>query len=125
MRRHTSHAPSALALAATLCCLCAAPARADASDAGTLARLFSLSDDERAALVKSTPREELAAFFQATPVEDLLALGRRALPGLGVYGARLTKQERVGGELLEPQSIQMVARDTPLAARLTFVEGPA
>jgi hypothetical protein len=125
MRRPSPRAWSAVALAAALCSLRAAPARADDSDAGTVARLFSLPDDERAALVKSTSREELAAFFKATAVEDLLALGRRALPGLGVYGARLTKQERVRGELLEAQSIQLVARDTPLAARLTYVEGPA
>ena len=102
--------------------LLAGPARGEPP---RLRELLSLGDAERAALVAKTPRVELAAFLRATNVDDLLALGRRTLGKLGVYGVRLVKRERVEGKLLDPQTLQLVARDQPLAARVTFVEGPA
>jgi hypothetical protein len=97
------------------------PARGETS----LDKLAQLSDAERAALVQRTPRAELGAFLRATNVDDLLALGRRTLSGLAVYGARMTKQERVSGKLYDPQIIQLTLREEPLALRLRFVDGPS
>jgi hypothetical protein len=102
--------------------LSAAAARADEPKPG---QLLALSDAERVALVQKSPRPELEALLRATSVDDLLALGRRVLGELGVYGAKLKKQERVKGELLDVQTLQLVVRDQPLAVRALFVDGPA
>ncbi len=103
-------------------CLLAASAGAEAK---AVRELSSQGEADWAALVARTPRAELGALLQATSVDDLLARGRRTLQGFGVYGARLTKRERVRGDLLPAQVLDLVVRDQPLAARVVFAEGPA
>jgi hypothetical protein len=115
------HSSGSLALVVLFLAGTAGGAGADAPAQG----LLSLSHEERASMAASAPRTELAAALRAVAVDDLIALGRAALPRLGVYSARLTKQERVKGALLDPQTIELVVRDRPLAARATFVAGPA
>ena len=83
--------------------------------------LSLLTPQERASL----PRPELDALFRATPVADLLSLARSSLESLGTYTVRMTSQERVRGELLEQQTVQLTTRTRPMAALLRYVEGPA
>ncbi|MHB8417950.1 MAG: DUF1571 domain-containing protein [Myxococcales bacterium] len=59
------------------------------------------------------------------PTELLLEKARAALQALGPYRVKLTEQERVGGKLLDPQTIQLWIREKPLAVRLLYLAGPA
>jgi hypothetical protein len=87
--------------------------------------LLAMTREERAALAAKATRDELAAALKALTAEQLIEMGQKSVQQLGVYGVRLTKQERVKGELLEPQTIELQMRDQPMAARLQYVAGPA
>jgi Protein of unknown function (DUF1571) len=93
--------------------------------AGGLPALSTLSDGERAELVRSAQPAALAALCRRTSVPELLTLAHRTLESLGTYAARMTKQERVGGELLEPQTVELTMRERPRASLLRYVSGPA
>ena len=82
-------------------------------------------NEERAVLAAKAARLEMQRALVALSIDDLIALGKKSLAGLGVYGVRLVKQERVKGMLLDPQTLELVLRDRPLAVRATFVAGPA
>jgi hypothetical protein len=81
--------------------------------------------ERRAALQQATP-EERADLIAKLSDDDLVALGKRALCALGtVYRVRLTKQERVRGNLLDPQTLALTVREEPFAVRMDVVDGPA
>ena len=69
-------------------------------------------------------RDDQAKVLHDASVEELLALGRAALPKMGIYRAKLTKQERIGSKLQSPQVLRIVVREEPLAIRMEFLEGP-
>lgn len=74
--------------------------------------------------LRSLPEAELAARLRATSPQELVALGREGVRRLGSYRARLTKQERVRGEVLPAQTIEMLVRPSPRAFRLEYLIGP-
>jgi hypothetical protein len=82
----------------------------------------SLGRDPTPAQVPELPDQAKA--LRGTAVEEILAMGRAALPKLGIYRAKLTKQERIGSKLQSPQVLRIVVRETPLAIRMEFLEGP-
>jgi hypothetical protein len=67
---------------------------------------------------------KLAERLRATPPDHLIALGQEGVRSLGAYRARLVKQERVRGELLPAQTIEVTVRPSPRALRLDYVAGP-
>ena len=67
---------------------------------------------------------KLAERLRAMPPDHLIALGWDGVRSLGAYRARLVKQERVGGELLPAQTIEVAVRPSPRALRLDYVAGP-
>jgi hypothetical protein len=86
----------------------------------TLAGLPSQRVDQLRAL----PDAQLAAELRASSAQELVALGREGVRRLGTYRARVTKQERVGGRLLPPQTLDILIQPAPRALRLEYVEGP-
>jgi Protein of unknown function (DUF1571) len=74
--------------------------------------------------LRALPEAELGARLRATSADELVALGREGVRRLGTYRATLTKQERVGGEVLAPQTIEMLVQPSPRAVRLEYVSGP-
>ncbi len=94
-------------------------ARADA-----LADFTTLSETERREMVKATPREELERIMKETPQSKLLAMGQRIILSVNTYSYRMQKQERVKGELLPQQIIDVYVREVPFAVRLHYVKGP-
>lgn len=56
--------------------------------------------------------------------DALLDAGEEAVRALGAYSARLVKQERVDGELLPVQTLELVIREDPLAVRILYTGGP-
>jgi hypothetical protein len=74
--------------------------------------------------LRALPQAELGARLRATSAEELVAFGREAVRRLGSYRARVTKQERVRGKVLPPQTIEMLVRRSPRALRLEYVAGP-
>ena len=70
-------------------------------------------------------RRDVEERLRKSSVEELISLGAKAVAQLGTYQARLTKQERVGGKLLDPQTLEITVREKPLAARIKFIAGPA
>lgn len=69
-------------------------------------------------------REAAEKVMTETPQRELIALGQQAVKGLGPYRYRMAKQERVGGELLPVQEVEVFVREQPFAVRLHFVGGP-
>lgn len=87
--------------------------------------LTELSEADRRARVAKMSKDELATFMTTTPSEALVKMGQKAVASLGTYTYTMTKQERVGGKLLDEQQITTTLRESPFAVRLEFVEGPA
>lgn len=79
---------------------------------------------ERKALLAGRPRAELAEMVRAVPDTRLLELGRGGVRELGVYSARMRKQERVRGKLLPPQVMAITVREKPYAVRMEVIDGP-
>ncbi|MBK7859620.1 MAG: DUF1571 domain-containing protein [Archangiaceae bacterium] len=69
-------------------------------------------------------REAAEKVMTETPQRELIAMGQQAVKGLGPYRYRMAKQERVGGELLPVQEVEVFVREQPFAVRLHFVGGP-
>jgi hypothetical protein len=103
----------------------AAPGSPPAAEAPRPTKLTELSEAERRARVATMSKDELATFMKTTPSEELLRMGQRAVAALGTYSYTMTKQERVGGKLLDEQQIAATLREDPFAVRLEFVAGPA
>ena len=70
-------------------------------------------------------RELAEKVMTETPPVTLIGMGREAVKALGPYRYRMAKQERVGGELLPVQDIDMFVQEKPFAVRLHYVGGPA
>jgi hypothetical protein len=102
---------------ALLILLLAAPANA--------AELHLLDDAQRREAVKTSSKEELAAAMQQTPPRTLIEIGKQAVAALGTYSYRMGKTERVKGELLDEQTIDVFVKENPFAVRLEYVKGPA
>jgi len=100
------------------------PAAEPALDQQKAVEFTSLSDSARRALVKATPRDELARIMNETPQARLLSMGQRIVVGINTYSYRMLKQERVKGELLPEQTIDVFIREVPFAVRLHYVSGP-
>jgi hypothetical protein len=79
---------------------------------------------ERRAFLATRSRPELAEILRALPTERLLQLGQEGVRQLGTYSARVRKQERVGGKLLEAQLMAITVRERPFALRMEVVGGP-
>lgn len=89
-----------------------------------LSEFTALPEAERRALVKASPREELEKIMHETPQARLLSMGQRIIVGVNSYSYRMTKQERVRGELLPEQTIDVYVREAPFAVRLHYLKGP-
>jgi hypothetical protein len=63
--------------------------------------------------------------IQSSSTQSLLSLAKEAARGLGSYRARLTKQERVSGKLLDPQLIDITLREAPKALWAVWTAGPS
>jgi hypothetical protein len=96
-------------------------ARASADE---LIDFTTLGEAARRELVKSTGRQELERIMKDTSQAKLLAMGQRIIVGVNTYSYRMRKQERVKGELLPEQTIDMYVRESPFSVRLHFVKGP-
>lgn len=99
-------------------------AHALAQPPDSIAEFTSLGEAERRAYVKATPREQLERVMKETPQARLLGMGQRIIQGVNSYSYRMTKQERVRGELLPEQTIDVFVREAPFAVRLHYVKGP-
>lgn len=87
-------------------------------------RIHGMTASERQAAIRALARPEQERLYRQTDLDGYLALGRKVAAGLGVYGVRLTKQERVRDKVLGSQVIAATIRETPKAVRLEFVAGP-
>jgi hypothetical protein len=87
-------------------------------------RARTMPEIERGRVLATLEADERARFFQALTVEDLVVLGRKGLSRLGVYQARVTREERVGNRMHGPDQVEVTVRESPRAVRLDFVAGP-
>lgn len=94
------------------------------ASADPLLDFTSLGEAERRSTVKATSREALEQLMKETPQGKLLAMGQRIILGVNTYSYRMVKQERVRGELLPEQTIEVFVRESPFAVRLHYVKGP-
>jgi hypothetical protein len=85
---------------------------------------FPRTQAARKALLQSRPPQEVGALLQGVSQSELIALGRESIRELGVYSARLRKQERVEGRLLPAQVALITVREAPYAVRMEVIEGP-
>ena len=92
---------------------------------GLAGRLAQLSDEARRAEVEKLDPAERLALIESVPAADLITMGRTAAGALRTYSTRLTKQERIDGELQDPQTAMVWVKPEPLALRMEFVEGDA
>ncbi len=84
-----------------------------------------LDDAQRREAVKTASKDELAKAMQQTPPRTLIEIGKQAVAALGTYSYRMGKTERVKGELLDEQTIDVFVKEDPFAVRLEYVKGPA
>ena len=111
--------------------LCALPAFASEEEqkpedeAALLTRYLDLPTEERRRVLSEMPREEQAKLLARTSAKDLLSLGQRRVKELGAYRLRLTKEERVDGEVHAPQVMSLLIQSKPLAVRGEVVAGPS
>ncbi|HEY5285051.1 MAG TPA: DUF1571 domain-containing protein [Polyangia bacterium] len=103
----------------------ATPAQAEAPSPGQVlaARALTLSESERARSLAALSAAERAEFFRALGSREIVALGRQTLGNLGVYQARVTREERVRGRLHGPDVVEVTVRESPRAVLLDFVAG--
>ncbi len=83
------------------------------------------TEAERQQFVARATKDQLTEFVVNTPPEALLAMSQRAINAYGIYTYSMSKQERVGGRLLDTQIIRVITRESPFAVRLEFVAGPS
>ena len=101
------------------------PARAESLSSGQAlaARALALSEPERVRALAALSVAERELFFRSLSLSEVVALGRQSLDSLGVYQARVTREERVHGHLYGPDVIEVIVREKPRAVRLVFVAG--
>jgi len=119
----STHAPFVILLALVLGP--GVPARAASLSPGqALAeRVLALSEPERVRALSALSVAEQEVFFRSLSVSDVVALGRQSLDSLGVYQARVIREERVHGHLYGPDVVDVTVREKPRAVRLMFVAG--
>jgi hypothetical protein len=103
----------------------AAPAASDPHSPGQAlaVRALAMSESERVRALSALSAGEHEVFFRSLSVSEIVALGRLSLANLGVYQARLTRAERVRGQIHGPDAIEVTVREKPRAVVLEFVEG--
>jgi hypothetical protein len=74
--------------------------------------------------LRGLSQDRLAEVLRAISPEDLVAIGREGVRALGIYRARVIKQERVGGTMHPAQTLEIVVRPSPRTVRLEYVAGP-
>ncbi len=94
-----------------------------ASEGNLAQRLAGLSDEARRAAVSSLAPAERFALLEQVSAADLVEIGKSAARALGTYSVRLEKQERIDGELQDPQTAMVWVQPSPLALRVEFVDG--
>ncbi|MDX2008882.1 MAG: DUF1571 domain-containing protein [Myxococcaceae bacterium] len=92
--------------------------------ADELQEFTTMGEAERRAMVAATSKEQLERVMKETPQAKLLGMGQRIIQGVNTYKYRMLKQERVRGELLPEQVIDVYVRESPFAVRLHYVKGP-
>jgi hypothetical protein len=102
-----------------------APAASEPSSPGRAlaTRALALSETERVHALSALAVGEREVFFRSLSVAEIVALGRRSLASLGVYQARVTREERVRGHLYGPDVVEVTVREKPRAVVLVFVAG--
>jgi hypothetical protein len=102
-----------------------APAASDPSSPGQAlaARALAMSESERVHALSALPVSEREVFFRSLSAAEIVALGRQSLDNLGIYQARVTREERVRGTLCGPDVVEVTVREKPRAVVLAFVEG--
>jgi hypothetical protein len=65
-----------------------------------------------------------AELLRRATTEDLIANARDAIRAMGDYRARLTKTERIKGEVRPAQTIEVLVCRAPHAVRMEYVAGP-
>ena len=101
------------------------PAQAEPPSPGQVlaARALAISPSERVHALVALSVAEREVFFRSLSTGDLVALSRQALGGLGIYQARVTREERVHGRLYGPDVVEVTVRESPRAVLLDFVAG--
>lgn len=94
-----------------------------ASEGSLAQRLAGLSDEARRAEISSLAPAERFAVLEQVPAGDLVEIGKNAARALQTYSTKLTKQERIDGELQDPQAAMVWFQPSPLALRVEFIEG--
>ncbi len=84
----------------------------------------SLDEGARRAQFAGKSPEEQLALMDAVRAIEIVNAGLDSVKALSAYTAKLTKQERVKGEMIT-QTIDVLMQESPLAARLNFVAGAA
>lgn len=102
-----------------------APAPEEAAARPASPELVSLDAKQRGALLDRLDSAGKAALLQGLEPEHWLQLFRRTVDGLGIYRVTLEKAERVDGEVLPPQTLELLVREKPQAIYVEFVKGPA
>ena len=114
--------------AAVVCALCTGVAVAEDAERTpspeAVKSFASLSLTERRAFVAKTDRAEVEALLRAMTVDEMLDSAAERIAELGTYSGTLNKQERVKGDLLDPQVIKVVVREKPFAVRMDYAKGP-
>lgn len=87
--------------------------------------LQELDSKERAALVKELSREELEKKLAEISTVEYLAIGHREVKALGTYTLRLTKEEKIDGKWIGPQTMIVDVRESPIAIRGEVSAGPS
>jgi hypothetical protein len=86
-------------------------------------RAPAMSESERVRSLSALPVSERELFFRSLNVAEIVVLGRQSLASLGVYQARVIREERVRGHLYGPDVVEVTVRDQPRAVVLAFVAG--
>ncbi len=79
-------------------------------------------DAQRTRLERLTPAQRTEV-VRSLSLEQLIALEQRAAQSLGTYRARVVRSERIDGQMLPLETMQVFIRPQPLAIRLETVEG--
>ena len=87
------------------------------------ARASAMSESERERSLAALPVSERGLFFRSLNVAEIVALGRQSLASLGVYQARVTREERVRDHLYGPDVVEVTVREKPRAVVLAFIAG--
>ncbi len=99
------------------------PAKSTSPGRELAVRVLQLSDSERVYALLALSMGEREDFYRALDSAQFIALGRKALAGLGVYRARLVKSERVGKRTCGPDVVEITVRENPRAVLVDFVGG--